>query len=157
MRRLPQRLGKQGSHLRQRLPLIRMMIREGVLCVLFKVRDVFKKEGKKSLTSSQVHINRNECIFFFFIAVMCSLVYDTLGSIKRGWTSQCVCVWECECTSIEEMLDFTGVISATSVNYSCVLIVWLELTRTTSSSELTRRPRQRAYRQQLFSSLIITC
>lgn len=41
----------------------------------------------------------------------------------------------CESASIEEMFDFTGVISATSVNYSCVLIVWLELTTTTSSTE----------------------
>lgn len=51
----------------------------------------------------------------------------------RGWTSVYVCVH----ASIEEMLDFTRAISPTSVNYSCVLIVWLELTKTTSSTEHT--------------------
>lgn len=70
-------------------------------------------------------------------------------SEEREVGDQCVC-FVCECASVEEMFDFTGVISAALVNYSCVLIVRLELTVTTSSTEWTHMPKQHAYRQQSY-------
>ncbi len=66
---------------------------------------------------------------------MCGTAYDTQCQ-RNGRVDTTVPA------SIEEMLDFTGVISATSVNYSCVLIVWLELTKTTSLNEQIHMPKQ---------------
>lgn len=134
MKRLPQRPGKQGPLPEAKTPtLIRMMmammIQEGALFVLVKVRD------KKGAYKKKKHFQKQHR------RAARRMAHGVGG--KRGWTAVC------ECASIEEMLDFTGVISATSVNYSCVLIVWLELTKTTSSTEQTHMHKQHAYIQQL--------
>lgn len=87
----------------------------------------------KSISSPQVHTKKNER----------RAARHTTQSQSKGRVDTNVPV------SIEEMLDFMGVISATSVNYSCALIASLDLTKTTSLTEQTLMPRQHAYRQQV--------
>lgn len=52
---------------------------------------------------------------------------------------------QCGRASAKETIDFTGLISAISVNYSCVLIVWLEETKTASFTEQTCMLKQHVY------------
>lgn len=88
-----------------------------------------QRSVKKHFILSQVHKKKNE---------------QFLGAARRKRKGSEICA------SVHLLKKcFTGVISAALVNYSCVLIVWLELTKTTSSTERTHATQRRAYRQHL--------
>lgn len=71
-------------------------------------------------------MNKEKINFFFYRQQWCAAWRMTHGVWGNGECAAVrVCVWECICKKKEKKeLDFTGVISAPLVNYSCVLIVW---------------------------------
>lgn len=115
-----------------------MMVWEGALFVLVKVKDCIIKEKHLILSSAP----KDKWTIFFPPEQRCraAWAYDTRGR-RRGRAS--ATVWPR--ASAKEPIDFTGLISAISVNYSCVLIVWLEETKTTSLTEQTCMLRQHVY------------
>lgn len=84
---------------------MKMMMQAAAMFVLLKVRDVLE-----SISSSSAHKEKWLCSLGFKACCQRSERADTIVSMSAG-----------------EMLHFMGVISAAVINYSCALIIGLQL------------------------------